>query len=85
MATQLNKNDISAILNALCTPCLQLQYPCQEFKTTLFRDVEWKPEYLSCWNGQRIEAFIPAHMPFLLGNERVRRAARSRNRHSLEI
>lgn len=48
MATQLSKNDISAILNALCKPHLQLQYPCEEFKTTLRQDAEWKPEYLDC-------------------------------------
>ena len=64
MATQLSKNDISAILNALCKPHLQLQYPCEEFKTTLRQDAEWKPEYLDCWNGQPINAYMPARMPF---------------------
>lgn len=64
MATQLSKNGISAILNALCMPCLQLQYPCKEFKTTLCADAEWKPEYLDCWNGKPIHAFIPACAPF---------------------
>ena len=67
MATQLSKNDISAILNALCKPHLQLQYPCEEFKTTLRQDAEWKPEYLDCWNGQPINAYMPARMPFCLG------------------
>jgi rRNA-processing protein FCF1 len=67
MATQLSKNDISAILNVLCQPRLQLQYRCEEFNTTLRQNVEWKPEYLDCWNGQPIEAFMPAHMPFCLG------------------
>jgi hypothetical protein len=67
MATQLSKNDISAILNVLCVPRLQLQYRCEEFKTTLCQDVEWKPEYLGCWNGQPIDAFMPARMPFCLG------------------
>lgn len=66
MATQLSKNDISAILNAMCRSCLQLQYPCEEFKTTLCADAEWKPEYLDCWNGQPIHAFIPAHAPFCM-------------------
>lgn len=64
MATQLSKDDISAILNVLCQPHLQLQYPCKEFETTLRQDVEWKPEYLDYWNGQPIHAFIPAHAPF---------------------
>lgn len=67
MATQLSKNDISAILNALCKPHLQLQYPCQEFKTVLRQNVEWKPEYIDCWNGQPINAYMPARMPFCLG------------------
>lgn len=67
MATQLSKDNISAILNVLCMPHLQLQYPCKEFETTLCADAEWKPEYLDCWNGKPIHAFIPASMPFCLG------------------
>lgn len=71
MTTQLSKNDISAILNVLCQPRLQLQYPCKEFETVLTQDAEWKPEYLDCWNGKPINAFIPASMPFLPGDERT--------------
>lgn len=66
-ATRLSKNDISAILNVLCQPRLQLQYPCEEFKTILLADAEWKPEYLDCWNGEPINAYMPASMPFCLG------------------
>ena len=66
MSTQLSKNDISAILNVLCQPRLQLQYPCKEFETTLWADAEWKPEYLDCWNGEPINAYMPAQAPFCL-------------------
>ena len=62
MTTQLSKNDISALLNVLCQPSLQLQYPYEEFKTVLRQYAEWKPEYLDCWNGQPINA----HMPWVL-------------------